>query len=159
MIPFLISGIFAALFVVIAEFGIISTGTLFDINLSYWEPGVDEIQQSIFLLSISLLAAAEEIVKFAVIRKQLSSIGARATLLPSIAFGTGFIIIELGLLFISGQIISDSVLPALGIGAIHLLTSITYGLIPTPSPMIKRLAILFVGISSHAFYNIFLALL
>ena len=159
MILLFVSGILAALFVVIAEFGIVSTGLLFGVDLSYWEPSIDGIRQSTFIAGIILFAIAEELVKYAVLRKQLTRIGTQARFLPSITFGVGFIIIELGLLFALESNGTGLLAPALGIGAIHLLTSVAYGLIPRTAPAIKRTTILFVGIGSHAFYNIFLALI
>lgn len=159
MILLLVSGILAALFVILAEFGIISAGMLFGVDLSYWEPGIDGTQQSLFIAGIILFAIAEEIVKYAVLRKQLARIGTPATLVPAMAFGIGFIIVELGLLSALESPASGLAISALGIGAIHLLTSAAYGLIPRSSTTLKRLAILVVGIGSHAFYNLFLALL
>jgi RsiW-degrading membrane proteinase PrsW (M82 family) len=157
MILLFISGILSAFFVILVEIGIVSTGMLFGFDITSWEPGVEDSRQWSFLIGIVLLAIAEEVVKFLILRRQLRQIVSTVSLIPSIAFGVGFCIVELGLIFALETPISDPLIPLLGIGTIHLLTSIAYGLTPRTASSFKLATILVVGIASHAFYNIFLS--
>lgn len=158
MILFLISGVIAAAIAGIAEILVTAAPLSFGIDLTNWEPGVSGAQMTLFLTGLLLLALTEETVKFAVLRKQLSLMPDIRPLLPSILFAIGFAAAETGLLSLLNPIRTATLLPILGIAAVHLLTSVSYGLVPKTSPKAGYLLALLIGTGAHAFYNMFLAL-
>lgn len=159
MILLLISGTVAAGLAIISEIVVASAGLSFGTDITYWAPDATGTQVAVFIAGIFLLAAVEEAIKFTVLRTQLLQLPTASTILPSLLFGTGFATVEIWLLLGTAPDLSVSFVPSAGIAAIHLLTTLAYGLIPPNAPRVHAVIALLIGIGAHAFYNMFLALI
>jgi RsiW-degrading membrane proteinase PrsW (M82 family) len=159
MILLFISGIIASLLAIVAELTLGSLAEAFGIDLTLWDPTRGGFVMTTFVVGIFLFAIVEEIAKFSILRIQLPRVPYCKVLPLSLLFGIGFAAVELALLFAEHTDVFANLLPAIGIGAIHILTSIAYGLLPSKAPKSHQAIILLVGILSHSFYNLFLALI
>jgi len=137
MILLLVSGIIAALLAVVAELALASMTVAFGLDLTLWDPSLDGFAMPAFLPRIP---------------------SGRPLPLPFL-FGIGFAAVELALLSVEHTDAFARPLPALGIGAIHILTAVAYGLLPSGTSRPRKMIVLIIGILAHAFYNLFLALI
>lgn len=157
MILLFISGVIAAALAGVAEILVTPALSPFGgMEATAWDPGT--ARTGAFIAGLFLLALIEEALKLAVLHRQLLRIPDLRPLLPSIAFGLGFAGAEISLLAAWTPTGILPAIPLLGIAAVHLLTSVAYGLIPTTAPRTSLLLALIIGTGAHAFYNMFLAL-
>ncbi len=157
MILLFISGIIASFLAIVAELALGSIVAAFGIDITVWNPTQAGFFVSSFIAGILLFAIIEEVAKFSILRIQLPRVPTSRPLPLSIFFGIGFASVELALLYADHGELFANTLPAFGIGAIHILTAVAYGLLPRDTDRSRQAAILLVAIGAHAFYNLFLA--
>jgi len=159
MLLLFVSGVIASLLAVVAELALASITDAFGFDLTAWDPSRDGFVMTAFLLGITLFAAIEEVAKFSILRIQLPRVPTCRPLPLSFLFGIGFAAVEIALLSAEHADVFAHPLPTFGIGAVHILTAVAYGLLPTDAGRPRRFLILSAAVCSHAFYNIFLALI
>jgi RsiW-degrading membrane proteinase PrsW (M82 family) len=152
MFTFFIYGTLTALFALIAE--ILSGALIPDAGFSTIR-SAEQSSFSILVLTIFILAALEEGLKYLVLRKTLLQNNGVHTISASLLFGIGFAVTELALIFLMAQLSSTVTLSAiLGILAVHIATAGIYGYsIRRKSGQPEALLVL-IGISLHAAYNL-----